>query len=798
MKNLAAFALLLLPAAQAQDPRARVEELQKKIAALGGEELRTDLDPAALAASLGYDVDKLLKFTQALPLHPYSGALRGAAGTLLAGAANDVDRCLLLQALLQSAPAKPAVRFAFGELTDAQAAALVARTLRSVPGLPGTRRVPRAEILARVGETEAGIAAVEERMARSGEARVKSFDGGFGADRADIDAALKNAGVVLSGTPGDGVEAAASLLRSHVWLQVEREGKWIDLDPSFPDAAVGWAPRAVSETKGALPDALLHRLTVRLFVERRDGAKIDSEALYAATRPLTELAGRAVNISILPAGFDAEKSKETLEKQAARFLQFQPVVDFGGTRENARVFDVQGRALQSKDGKFAGAAGDAAGRRVLGAMGRKQPTALAGLRLELEISAPGRKPHVEQRHLLNRVKPGTTDWAAGWEDDVRCRLALFKSLTIWPAAGMLNDSYLFDRISRTLVRDGGLPRFFFDAAPTPAQVAERLDPLPLGLVEVWQTALRLAQGAFAPGDGACFPDGASLLAWKEELTLGEDGKLRWRGGVDLLHAPLGCVAKSTAAAARARLLFGLLLSEGESSLMEGRAGTLHSTAAVFRKAREAKTPFVLLRGKAEGVTIGARAAVRVRADLEAGLLTLIPKEPVSLGGRPVTAWWRIDPATGACLGIGETGEGQAVSEGVLILEKISIPMVQRCMKFVVCLNVAIGAGRSMQDAGRECMTEFMKDYIKETVDAAVDQFIKDPLKKKATKRIKGGAAMMDPGLVELYEKAEETWGTANEAIDDLTFSGLRAKVAILLDMGNEIARYADEKSRQGR
>ena len=50
----------------------------------------------------------------------------------------------------------------------------------------------------------------------------------------------------------------------------------------------------------------------------------------------------------------------------------------------------------------------------------------------------------------------------------------------------------------------------------------------------------------------------------------------------------------------------------------------------------------------------------------------------------------------------------------------------------------------------------------------------------------------------LYEKAEATWGATKEAIDDLTFSGLRAKVAILLDMGSEIARYADEKSRQGR
>lgn len=787
MKYVLVFALLAVP--DAQDPKAKIEELQSRIVALA-EDDRADLDPAALAGSLNHDPDKLLAHVRALPFHPYPGVLRGPVGTLLAGAGNDVDRVLLLRELLLAAPTKPAVRFAFGALKDDQAAALAARALRSVPGLPSTRSRPPAEILRRAGRTEADVAAAVGRLGTSAEHRVKAFDGGFGADRATIDEALKGAGIALSGSPDDTPAAAAARLRSHVWLQVQRDGAWIDLDPTIADA-----PGTPTETRDALPDDLFHRITLRLFVERRNGDRIESEPLYAATRAIADLAGRAVNITVLPAGYDPEKASEPLEKLAARFTQFQAVVDLGGVKENARVFDVQGRALQSKDGKFGADTGSVTGGRVLGALGRKPapaPTSLARVRLEIELTAPGRKPRVETRHLLDRVKPGTSQWAPGWEDDVRYRLALIKSWTLWPAAGTLGDAFLVDRLARVLARSGGVPRLMFEPAAKAAQVADRLDALPLGLVEVWQTALHLAQGAFPKGEGACFPDGASLLAWKEEVTLGDDGKLRWRGGVDILHAPLGCIAKNPATAARARLLFGLLLSEGESSLMAGRPGTLYSTAAVFGKAREGKIPFVLLRGKAEG------AAPRVQADLDAGCVAVIPKEPVLLGGRPVRAWWRIDPATGACLGIGDTGEGQAVSEGVLILENISIPMVQRCMKFVVCLNMGIGAGRSMQEAGRECMTEFMKEYIKDTVDSAIDHFVKDPLKKKATKQIKGGAAMMDPGLVELYEKAEETWGAANEAIDDLMFSGLRAKVALLLDMGSEIAKYADEKSRQGR
>ena len=58
---------------------------------------------------------------------PYPGVLRGAQGTLAARAGNAFDRALLLRALLD-AMAIPA-RFAFGELDQASARALVARTL---------------------------------------------------------------------------------------------------------------------------------------------------------------------------------------------------------------------------------------------------------------------------------------------------------------------------------------------------------------------------------------------------------------------------------------------------------------------------------------------------------------------------------------------------------------------------------------------------------------------------------------------------------------------------------------------
>jgi hypothetical protein len=799
---------------QAKDLRAEIERLQKKIELLAGEEVRRETEPGVLAAFLGHDPEKIFAVVRGLDFHPYRGALRGAQGTLLAGAGNDADRCLLLQDLLERAPVKPNLRFAFGELTAEQGGALAARALRSVPARSSALPATDDGLLAKVGETEESLAAAGEVALKSASAHLRRVSRGFAADRASVGSALKEAGVALSGLEADRVTSRAVALRDHVWLQVERAGKWIDLDPSFPDAVAGWAPVPAARTAPALPPGIFHRVGLRLVVERRSGAALETEVIYSGTRNTAEMAGRAIHVTVMPSGFDVARFSQSLEAQAEKFERFQPVVTLGGSRENARVFDIHGQVFQSKDGKFGADSGAVVGTRVFGGLSKKPPTSFSAIRLEIETISPGEPARTAVRSLLDRLRPGSReagkpDWDAAWQDEIRFRVALFQAWSIWPATGMLNDAFLVERLATLLARHGGIPALLLDhvekkRAVSAAEVGERMDPLPLGLIGMAQSALLLSQGELDPGEGLVFAERPSILIWKEAIAPGKKNEVTWRGGVDLALAPLGIIAKNPAEAARARFAYGLLLTEGESSLMEEGKGSVVSAAVRFRRAREANVPLRVLRGEVKGVTLDPRTELLVAGELRTGRVVVIPKEPVGSGGARGTAWWRVDPESGECLGVGDTGEGQAVSEGVLILDNISIPMVERCMKFVICLNVGVGmGGASMQDAGRECMVEFMKDFVKDTLDNAIKEFIpqkfRDPAAHYEKEAARTAENMMkdtvDPEYWALYQKAKKCYGATKELQE---LGGLRKRVEMLLKFGHEIAKYSNEKMDEAR
>jgi transglutaminase-like putative cysteine protease len=71
-----------------------------------------------LAASLDYDLERIFRFVaDSIRYQPYVGILRGATGTLDAGAGNSVDQALLLSALLDESLIP--YRFVQGRLDEA-------------------------------------------------------------------------------------------------------------------------------------------------------------------------------------------------------------------------------------------------------------------------------------------------------------------------------------------------------------------------------------------------------------------------------------------------------------------------------------------------------------------------------------------------------------------------------------------------------------------------------------------------------------------------------------------------------
>lgn len=246
--------------------------LERILSAYSYLESRIDIaqfDVAAKAEALGRDRERIFTFVRdEVRYEPYFGVLRGAKGTLMGLAGNAADQSVLLVELLAAAGfASGDVRFAAGALDGPRADALLAQFHATPPGPAGGPPLADqdleqvAAILGPDWPAAQGIQAeVEDRALDLQEALWDDVE----ATRELITALLEEHG--LSAGAADASvreEAMRSEARTHTWVQVrDTSGAWVDLDPSFADAAPGQAFAAADATAPALPDQAYHRLGV--------------------------------------------------------------------------------------------------------------------------------------------------------------------------------------------------------------------------------------------------------------------------------------------------------------------------------------------------------------------------------------------------------------------------------------------------------------------------------------------------------------------------------------------------------
>jgi len=176
------------------------------------------VDTASYAVALGNDPERIFEFVRdRIAYEAYPGVLRGSRGTLLALAGNSVDRAVLLADLLSRAGHR--VRFARGMLADQIARELVTTmfTERPRPVLQSGPQPPST------GSTDSFMDAVKR-------------------DFTAIASPLK-AARAPAGPPERSIDALVAEARAHVWVQWDKNGHWVDLDPLFSDSAPGKAGR---------------------------------------------------------------------------------------------------------------------------------------------------------------------------------------------------------------------------------------------------------------------------------------------------------------------------------------------------------------------------------------------------------------------------------------------------------------------------------------------------------------------------------------------------------------------------
>lgn len=727
---------------------ARVDEGMGAIQALRDSLPRGEIDVAARASALPASVEAIYAHVrESIAFEAYQGVLRGARGALVSSAGNAADRSLLLAALLTEHGFE--IRFVTGTLDEATAARLVdgMRPAAQPAVLPAPEAALEARLVTVAGSDPARMqaAAVPREAARDALLDAVAGDvAGYGEQIASL---LTASGLVL---PVDPAALRAELIaraRPHVWIQVAQDGGWLDLD-TLADAP-GGTLTVVDATYDALPEEMHHLVRFRVTVERLEGGLLAEEEVAGWQIPMADLAALGFpgiwigNVPMdAPETMAAQAGFESLGDYAAaqgpeRMLaatRFQPLLALStGERQPGTGFDLSGRTVAG-DWRIAAAAaiGETYTGALTGATGALEglfgepaatpaaPPVMTAQWIDFELAAPGVATRSERRFVVDRLGPAAR--AAGVAvlpgeapDDDALRLALAGMSEIMVTTGVVSEALAFDTMLANYARNREtLERLAAMAAgtqPLDAGFYGAYAPYPNKLMIHALLQQEQARLVAARSGVHAYSAEPSVVVRRLMVWQGEDGALGGGQAIDLVHTRLQTAAVDGIPAelvARFQRDYGTALTSLEHQMLGwiGRAECpecgdqpVVGTTAVMQQASAAGVAMRVLTSETPDAIPTAYAAddrMRIAADLAAGYWVIVPEAPVSVAGDDVVAWWRIDPATGATIGMTPHGGADFV-EYVLGVILLAWPFeLGWVMGFLGCTGIsggAIGGGK---------------------------------------------------------------------------------------------------------
>ncbi len=822
----AAFVLVLLKTDSTYTFAAPVpggkENYQKALAALdqktaalreGLKELNWPADtPQAIGKLLKGNPDACTAFVRrAVRFEPYAGVLRGPQGTLDAGGGNSADQALLLREMIRAgASAAPPMRFVIVELPVDRATKLVEEALFAPP--------------ARQAIAASAPPAGGARHMDAPSSPIASDGGAIWKTLVDASSDLQQITALNQQMIDEQAlrSAAVADTRMHVLLQVQRDGKWLTLDPTFK------LPAAVDGAKFAdeLPPEMYHTARLIVEAERLEAGKLLRETLLDQQWPASSLHGQPIDLLVLPADFsfenffDGKGSGADMLERSKQFKQFQTMLMVGDAPPIAgRPFDLSGKsgAAPTASSPLGGGTVDPFRRTGRGTL-RPPSSELTGLWLTITLHSPSGRERKITRALLDRIGPASrgaekTELSSDEKDLAHVRLLLVQRRQILIAGAPISaDRVAHDMLQK--IADKGilaqaLAMKYRQDNGKPSQLLANL-ALPQwspDLIGTLNDVLRLTQAQIA-GAGIAFFAEPNVYLRSDGFVLRDKNNVAFRSVVDIAQNGIRLVGEANACR-QARALHGLWASELEARVSDFAAGEAERrthAAQILRTAASAGVALQTVRSADDlkNVEADADAKAVMAADLASGNILLAPTHPIASDSGPHTAWWRLD-REGNLLAIGADGRGQAASEGEMVLTHTSIPMVKNCMKFVACFNKAVAGGRGMNDARADCLAQQIVDAVKASLDQSIQTFI-----SSAQQKVSGGG---DPkeynelyGKVakayEAYEKGMKAMGDEPAEVPGLkegqdaanagkeVGQALGFRIYLLLTMGRDVANYA--------
>jgi len=742
---------------------------------------RSAFDVTVLSRKLGHDQRKIFDFVRdRIGYQAYDGVLRGAQGTLLEGAGNSIDRSLLLLRLLQASGETFSYRFSRGTLSPSRAQELIAGMFKedTQPALADKGSYDPEETHKILGLSSRELEKQEREIRHKSEDFIANLKEEVGKDYEFVTRKLTDRSIKLDMDKSDTIEGLLEIARKHYWLQVKKGEEWVDMDPCLPDSRPGSRTCEPEQTLESLDEGLFHSIGISVTIEKLSTGKTTKQLVYQNSKPAANLQGESVMVGFIPESLDIDAllrmgtTKEGLLEKIDSFSRYQPVVDFGRTREYGRPFDLEGNTYIFQAGSFQKASEEgysALGRRLFRDR-KKADDHLSALWLEISLYSPGGDRTVFTRELVDRIgienrKAANFSLSSDWQDARRVKLALIRSYTILPVCSRFDADFalskyfelLFDK--RELLRIALRSRHGqFEGAFS--DLSREADFFPTHIMAIARMGMGFLP-EFIPESTRHYYPQPNLYAYEESLDFAGGEGIIQRCGYDLISNRLRVVSPE----ARGRDIsaslpkHGILLSNIEVEMIGPSCGSMEpfSTHTVMEMAKSQNIGFkVILPGEREildSMEINPTAMSQLQAELDRGYVVITPEKDVSLGSKKVLAWWRVDPKTSHILGVTQWGRGQAVAEKMTVLSDISIPVTEKCLKYVACLLQGILGGGPLHQTNAECLVKFLQEVINDSIKR-----VRRELYIKTVERMSGiGLGDRVRDLLGIYWKIYDTW-----------------------------------------
>lgn len=614
------------------------------LAALAAASPRSAYDVAAAADALGGGVEAALAFVRdRVRYEAYAGALRGARGTLMARAGNSYDRAALLAALLARGGRE--VRYARARLSDDQARALVSSMFAAA-------RSPR----------DPPPAAAQD-AARAVATGLGEFDqvlfGRWLAAADIVRRALERDRIGMGDQRLLSMQALADEAADHLYVEYREGDRWIPLDPSVDGGGPGDRLADPVETLPTIPDALHHRVAIRVRVERRAGGQLSVDDALRYEAPAADLYGTAVTLT-----------HRLLSNDPWRVA---PVIQVGDQILTGHAFGDQsaGEIVGSRVGRLLGARGPG-------------PGEVTAVWLQFDFVDPTGQAESVRREVFDRIG------VAARLDGREATAPLAPLVTLLGVPAPLIHTYGL-AIASGAVHPGtgsALARHAQGLATARSLLASRAQrggpftedevqrvvgalapavPPALGaLAEAFQTLSTAGLPFSAGADAYLYAPTPRLTIASIGFTVAPDGATIASGlSIDLRRNVLRAVSERAPAAVAAwanvrRGLYDAVLEHvlvGAGAGHGGVEGDLSSAVGILDEAQRRGIGVAVVADGAALQRIGAPEPVkaRMRAALADGVVLVTPAQALPAGGARRLGWWRIDLRNGDALAVMDDG-----------------------------------------------------------------------------------------------------------------------------------------------